>query len=104
MFSFAEQFDQTSVSPVQIEIFERVLRLRPDEPHSYRDLALVLAKRAMLAIGSSNGNKSAIAELERYDGFVVVHHSLNNLVCFSAISLLSDVVLKKWDSRFDEIG
>ena len=38
-------------------MFERVLRLRPDEPQSYRDLALVLAKRGFARLDASASRK-----------------------------------------------
>jgi len=39
-----------------IDLFEKVLALRPEEPQSYRDLALALADRARLAISAEAGN------------------------------------------------
>lgn len=51
-------------------VFEEVLKLRPEEPQSYRDLALVLGR---------------LGKFER------------------AVSLLYDIVKKRWDGRFPEI-
>jgi len=58
-------------------VFEQVLRLRPEEPQSYRDLALVLGRRAL-------EQGSGAADLGR------------------ALDLLATVVKRKWD-RFDGI-
>lgn len=73
-------------------IFAKVLELRPEEPQSYRDLALVLAQRAKYSLAASAAVrdpemrlvKSARADYRR------------------AAELLYHVVTRKWD-RFDEI-
>jgi Ca-activated chloride channel family protein len=52
------------------QIFRQVLKLRPDEPQSYRDLALVLHKKGQVA---------------------------------EPMKLLYQVVLGKWDYRYDDI-
>jgi hypothetical protein len=57
--------------PAARRVFERVLDLRPEEPHSWRDLALIQAEM---------GKPQA------------------------AIDLLYEVVTRKWDDRFSEIG
>jgi Ca-activated chloride channel homolog len=57
-------------------LFEQVLKLRPEEPQSFRDLALALAKR-----GQDKNNPAD---------------------CRRAMDLLARVVNNKWD-RFDEI-
>lgn len=61
---------------LSVLVFEEVKRMRPEEPQSYRDLALVLAKRA-------DRDKSA-ADYVR------------------SLKLLAHVVMNRWD-RFDEI-
>jgi hypothetical protein len=61
-------------------VFEVVLRLRPEEPQSYRDLALVLAHRARAATSP----EAARPDYQR------------------ASELLARVVMGTWD-RFDEI-
>lgn len=53
----AHRLDQMDETALAAEIFRDVLRLRPEEPQSYRDLALVLAKRSEYA--------EAIALLEK---------------------------------------
>lgn len=45
----AHRLDQMNETALAAEVFRDVLRLRPEEPQSYRDLALVLAKRAEYA-------------------------------------------------------
>jgi Ca-activated chloride channel family protein len=57
-------------------LFEEILRMRPEEPQSFRDLALALAKRGQ--------TKSDPAD------------------CRRALELLAKVVNQKWD-RFEEI-
>jgi Ca-activated chloride channel homolog len=57
-------------------LFEQVLRLRPEEPQSFRDLALALARR-----GQADNNPAD---------------------CHRALELLARVVNDRWD-RFDEI-
>jgi len=64
-----------------IMTFEEVLAMRPEEPQSYRDLALVLARRAE----ASDDPKKARADFAR------------------AIDLLEQVVMGEWDGRFDQI-
>ena len=65
-----------------VQTFEQVLDLRPEEPQSYRDLALALAQRAEDA---SRGADLVRADYAR------------------AIDLLTQVVMRRWDSRFPEI-
>ncbi len=64
---------------LSIKAFEQVRELRPEEPQSYRDLALVLERRA----DRGSGDK-ARADYER------------------ALALLAQVVMGEW-SRFDRI-
>ena len=70
-----------------IGTFDEVLRLRPEEPQSYRDLALTLARRA-----EENAKrappKPAPSARDDYG---------------RAIELLTEVVLRRWDGRFPEI-
>ena len=61
-------------------LFETVLRLRPEEPQSFRDLALILGRRAALATSAP----AAKADYAR------------------AAELFADVVKQPWD-RFDGI-
>jgi len=57
-------------------LFEQVLRLRPEEPQSFRDLALALARRGQVRNSAPDGRR--------------------------ALELLAQVVNKQWE-RFDEI-
>ncbi|MBM4041315.1 MAG: DUF2135 domain-containing protein [Planctomycetes bacterium] len=65
-------------------LFEEALRMRPEEPQSWRDLALVLARRADL-LRTRSSNQQEIKELYA-----------------RAVELLYHVVLNKWD-RFEQI-
>lgn len=65
-----------------VRTFEQVLDLRPEEPQSYRDLALALARRA--AEGGAAPEKIR-ADYAR------------------AIELLVEIVTRPWDGRFREI-
>jgi hypothetical protein len=69
-----------------VQTFERILELRPEEPQSYRDLALTLDVRAE----RTAKEKSRPAELIRAD-------------YTRAVDLLVHVVLGRWDQRFPEI-
>jgi len=69
----AYKMEQLGQIDQAIKVFEKVLSLRGEEPQSYRDLALALAKQ---------GNLKAI---ER------------------SISLLKKVVESEWDKRFNQI-
>jgi tetratricopeptide (TPR) repeat protein len=77
---------------VAVETLEQVLQLRPEEPQSYRDLALMLSERADRRLGTTArakdrdaGKQSACADYAR------------------AIDLLAHVVMNRWDARFPEI-
>ena len=72
-----------------ISTFEDVLSMRPEEPQSYRDLALALARRGELRLKHARGAKNA-----------VIHKGLKDLE--RAMTLLHHVVMHDWD-RFDEI-
>ena len=65
-----------------VQTFEQVLEMRPEEPQSYRDLALALARRA------EEGSRPA--ESIRVD-------------YARAIDLLTQVAMGRWDDRFPEI-
>jgi tetratricopeptide (TPR) repeat protein len=75
-----------------IETLEQALQLRPEEPQSYRDLALMLSERADNRMAASKkakdrdeARRSAYADYAR------------------AIDLLVHVVRHRWDARFPEI-
>ena len=76
----AHRLEQTGHLGDAIRIFKHVLEMRPEEPQSYRDLALALILRA---------EKGKLAKRDRAD-------------FKRAIELLSEVVMRHWD-RFAEI-
>lgn len=80
----AHRLDQMGHLDLAVMTFEAVLQLRPEEPQSYRDLALVLARRA-----KENSASEAQAAIR------------NDYA--RAIELLNEVVLGEWDERFAEI-
>jgi Ca-activated chloride channel family protein len=77
----AHRLGQLGHFSLAIQLFDRVRDLRPEEPQSYRDLALVLERRAQKA---ADGKKAAAADYRR------------------AIELLTHVVMNQWE-RFNEI-
>ncbi len=68
-----------------IGVFEQTLKLRGEEPQSYRDLALVLSDRALIRLSENQGDPAGGKDLSR------------------AIALLYHVVVTPWD-RFREIA
>ncbi|MFH1708857.1 MAG: VIT domain-containing protein [Planctomycetota bacterium] len=66
-------------------LFEEALRLRPEEPQSWRDLALVLAQKAEL-MAAAGGTASAECQA----------------LFVRAMELMNHVVMDTWD-RFDQI-
>ncbi len=71
-----------------VQTFEQVLELRPEEPQSYRDLALALARRAEFYHNVLDRVPTTDAIRADYG---------------RAIDLLAQVVMGHWDSRFPEI-
>jgi hypothetical protein len=82
----AHRLQQVGEIDLAIGLFEKVLRLRPEEPQSLRDLALALEARA-----------DARLRKERHGSRLIAADYLR------AIKLLSDVVMGEWDARFPEI-
>jgi tetratricopeptide (TPR) repeat protein len=93
------RLEQLDYLDLAVTTFEQVLALRPEEPQSYRDLALVLARRAeersTLARSASEGPTAiksppakGVSPREDYD---------------RALGLLNRVILGTWDARFPEI-
>ncbi|MDH5680349.1 MAG: VIT domain-containing protein [Spirochaetota bacterium] len=78
----AHRLSQLGYLDISIMLFEEALKLRPEEPQSHRDLALVLARRA-----EENSNRTLTERQMDYQ---------------KAIKLLYHVVIHKWD-RFREI-
>ncbi len=77
----AHRLAQLGELDLAVGLFEQVLQMRPEEPQSYRDLALVLARRADTAKAPADQARADYAR---------------------AMGLLNDVVMKQWD-RFEEI-
>jgi Ca-activated chloride channel homolog len=82
----AHRLQQAGELDLAIALFERVAELRPEEPHSARDIALALAARA-----------DRLREAKRYDRRRVAADYTR------ALARLNDVVLGHWDGRFDGI-
>ena len=82
----AHRLEQWGELDRAVEIFERVRRLRPEEPQSHRDLALTLDRRASRGLTAAGAvAASAVADGRR------------------ALALLAEVVMGEWDGRFDGI-
>jgi tetratricopeptide (TPR) repeat protein len=82
----AHRLAQVGELELGIMLFEEVLRLRPEEPQSFRDLALVLAERA-------EKRASLLGEEERGQARADFAR---------ALELLAEVIMGSWD-RFPEI-
>jgi Ca-activated chloride channel homolog len=80
----AHRLNQISELDLSIIMFKKILSLRPEEPQSFRDLALVLERRA-------DKNRRLASKRGRVKGDYE-----------QALSLLANVVMNKW-SRFNEI-
>ncbi len=83
------QYQQRDELDLAIVVFEQVLRLRPEEPQSYRDLALAHAALAqrLTVIGASGPSLNQTA----------LHHYTQ------ALRLLDEVVRRPWHGRFANI-
>jgi tetratricopeptide (TPR) repeat protein len=82
------------------QTFQQVLDLRPEEPQSYRDLALTLARRAEKTAAERNAPSGA--QPGQGEGLREIDESVR--ADYSrAIDLWIQIVLKRWDNRFPEI-
>jgi hypothetical protein len=90
----AHRLSQLNLLDLSSMLFEEVLRLRPEEPQSYRDLALVLARRAE-TLNNAGRRRRSLEDAQREREEVQALYS-------RAVELLYHVVLRQWD-RFDEI-
>jgi tetratricopeptide (TPR) repeat protein len=86
----AHRLQQIGEFDLAINLFERVSRLRPEEPQSFRDLALALAARADMM-----NTKHANSREDKDTGRIASDYA-------RAIELLNKVVTSNWD-RFPEI-
>jgi hypothetical protein len=82
----AHRLEQVDELDLAVELFDRVRRLRPEEPQSHRDLALALDRRADAR--QRQDGRLTPATLDDYR---------------RALELLAAVVEGEWDGRFPEI-
>jgi len=83
----AHRLQQAGELDLAISLFERVQKLRPEEPQSFRDLALALAARADSAASATRADHNTGQIISDYG---------------RAIELLNKVITSNWD-RFPEI-
>jgi tetratricopeptide (TPR) repeat protein len=91
----AHRLNQIGERALAIDLFEKVLKLRPEEPQSYRDLALALADRADAAM--------ALAWAAADNAFppqLTVDAAISDYM--RSLELLNKVVLGNWP-RFPEV-
>ncbi len=82
----AHRLEQIGELDLAVTLFEAVLKLRPEEPQSLRDLALAIGLRADgRRQRAGHGTPAIAAEYRR------------------ALELLDRVVMGEWDGRFPEI-
>jgi hypothetical protein len=88
-----------------VEIFEDVLQRRPDEPQSYRDLAMLLVQRAEETRAAMNAPKPSRREPPDGDDRRVKGRGKADAASdyARAVELLTEIVIRRWDSRFAEI-
>jgi Ca-activated chloride channel homolog len=82
----AHRLQQASELDLAIGLFDKVRRLRPEEPQSLRDLALAHAARA----DARRAGALRVAEDQAAE-------------YLQAVELLNDVVLGEWDNRFPNV-
>lgn len=85
----AHKLQQEGLTDLAINLFEKVRRLRPEEPQSHRDLGLALTQRADLLRRNAKG----ASESHQYHELIFNDYS-------RAIALLNQVVTGSWDGRF----
>ncbi|MGA2257932.1 MAG: hypothetical protein ABSG53_24980, partial [Thermoguttaceae bacterium] len=99
---------QVGAFDLAVLTLEEVLRIRPEDPQSYRDLALVLAQRAEAAARLQalvhNGAKTPRAPPALPQGSTseAARRAIGSDYA-RAVDLLTEVVVRRWDSRFAEI-
>jgi hypothetical protein len=118
------RLEQLDYLDLAVATFEQVLAMRPEEPQSYRDLALVLARRAEERLSLKPPVKGANADTRelRVKGNIADTRELRKAetrlkasLLFDAnpyspredydraLGLLNRVILGTWDARFPEI-
>jgi hypothetical protein len=80
----AHRLSQIGMLEESITLFEGVLKMRSEEPQSYRDLALAISRRAEGLQKDNSNTEKCCNDFQR------------------AIELLYQIVVKRWD-RFEEI-
>jgi Ca-activated chloride channel family protein len=104
----AHRFAQVGELDLAVHVFELVLTLRPEEPQSHRDLALVLGRRGLEARGQPDDLRRAVTLLaqvvrrrwDRFDGVeITALHELNRFVALAPPGSLGELPL---DRRFIE--
>jgi len=85
----AHRLQQIGENQTAIDLFEKVLKMRPEEPQSHRDLALALADRA-----------DALADLPKGGGGRDSGRIASDYA--RSLDLLNQVLVGRWD-RFQEI-
>jgi tetratricopeptide (TPR) repeat protein len=88
-----------------VQTFEQVLALRPEEPQSYRDLAIALARRAEPVSKTPTMMHEKVTLYNGQQKFVsgTTATEAAGADYTRAIDLLSQVVMGRWDDRFPEI-
>ena len=81
----AHRLQQMGELDLAIELFDEVLRLRPEEPQSLRDLSLALAARAEERLARRSAPAASTSDFQR------------------ALDLLNRIVTAEWDGRFPQI-
>ncbi|MDB5328923.1 MAG: hypothetical protein JWP03_74, partial [Phycisphaerales bacterium] len=85
----AHKFQQIGEREAAIDLFEKVLHLRPEEPQSQRDLALALAEKADAGVVLTLGKSVPPVTME----MAVADYT-------RSLSLLNEVIMGSWQ-RFD---
>jgi tetratricopeptide (TPR) repeat protein len=97
----AHRLAQVDELDTAIELFDRVLRLRPEEPQSYRDLALALDRRAGAAGAGSGTTPSSVPAPPAAARGGLASASTDDYT--RALALFGEIVNREWDNRFPEI-
>jgi tetratricopeptide (TPR) repeat protein len=95
----AHRLAQTERFDLAILTFEEVLKLRPEEPQSYRDLALVVAERAQKRLELAAKLNARSKDPKRAKD----NRARATAEYTRAVDLLNEVVMGTWDGRFNEI-
>ena len=97
----AHRLAQVDELDMAIELFDRVRRLRPEEPQSYRDLALALDRRAGAGGLGPSTPPSIVPTSALAARGALTSASTDDYT--RALALFSEIVNREWDARFPEI-